>query len=178
MTDGKYFKIDHDGTIRGLTDAGKELTDISIPLQINGIVVKYISDYAFYKNTNLEKISIPNSVKMIGYAAFWGCVNLKSIKISDDLEYIPFDCFRECIKLTTITLPSALKKIGEYAFADCVKLKTIYIGKDLKIITTHAFAHCKSIKSVIYEGSEEDWNKIRIHPVNEWLLGAKFSYNR
>ena len=50
-----------------------------LPTTIAGLLVTRIESRAFYLNTNLISITIPQSVESIGYQVFGGCTSLKSV---------------------------------------------------------------------------------------------------
>ncbi|WP_373888030.1 leucine-rich repeat domain-containing protein, partial [Metamycoplasma hominis] len=70
--------------------------------------------YAF-PNTNIESITIPSSVKEIGWYAFYGCKNLKEVILNEGLERIGYDAFWNT-HIESITIPSSVKEIEECAF--------------------------------------------------------------
>lgn len=62
----------------------KELTGIVIPA---GVQIMGIGTNAFKKCINLASVTIPASVKSIGYQAFVGCSSLESIKVDPQNSY-------------------------------------------------------------------------------------------
>ena len=72
-----------DNTITGLTDYGKTLTEIAIPKNIDGFDILHIGAYAFYNNSSLSNIAIPNGVTSIGNYAFYECSSLTSVSITN-----------------------------------------------------------------------------------------------
>ena len=50
--------------------------EVEIPSEIDGVPVTSIGEKAFYRNTHIKKISIPESVTTVGKSAFSGCANL------------------------------------------------------------------------------------------------------
>ena len=50
--------------------------EFEIPSEVDGVAVTAIGDKAFYRNTHIKKLVIPNSVRSIGKSAFSGCSNL------------------------------------------------------------------------------------------------------
>jgi hypothetical protein len=64
-----------------------------------------ISDQAFAGCSELTSITLPRSVKEIGYAAFYGCE-----------------------QITSISLPGSLTEIGAFAFANAAALITLEVG--------------------------------------------------
>ena len=69
--------------------------------------MKELGDYAFYVQSSLENIVIPDSVTKIGYGVFENCSNLKSIII-----------------------PNSVTKIQLYAFEGCSSLESIKVAND------------------------------------------------
>lgn len=49
---------------------------VEIPSEIEGVAVTSIGDKAFYRNTHIKKLIIPDTVTSIGKSAFSGCSNL------------------------------------------------------------------------------------------------------
>ncbi|MBR4159910.1 MAG: leucine-rich repeat protein [Spirochaetia bacterium] len=66
-------------TIIGLTEKGKQLTDITIPSSIDGNRVTSISSRAFVQCTNIERIIFSEEITNIGTTILSGCSNLKKI---------------------------------------------------------------------------------------------------
>ena len=54
---------------------------------------------------NLEKITCPASLRVIGPRAFQGCINLYQIRLNKGLEAIGKDAFDDCESLETILIP-------------------------------------------------------------------------
>ena len=78
-----------------------------------------IGECAFINCTNLVRVDIPGSVKVIKYGAFYSCTGLTSIVIPEGVEEIHEFTFRECTALTDVSLPEILKSVSSDAFEDC-----------------------------------------------------------
>ena len=65
---------------------------------------------------NLQKVTIPKTVKLIAYRAFYDCLSLTEIIFNEGLEEIGSYAFYGTSQLKQIKLPSTLKVIGGYAF--------------------------------------------------------------
>lgn len=100
--DIRYY-INSDGT---LTLVGKNSTsaDIVIPEKLYGRDVVAIGNYAFFGNTAINSIVIPDSVTSIGENALYNCTNLKSISIGKGITSIPENTIYSCEALETITV--------------------------------------------------------------------------
>ena len=131
---------------------------------------------AFYENTDLTSITIPNSVTSIEWFAFDGCTNLTSITFSDNLISIGRCAFGRCEGLIDITIPNKVKSIGDFAFNNCKSLARITFSNTVTSIGAGAFKGCTSLSSVLYSGSEEDKGKINISSDNECLTSATWQY--
>jgi hypothetical protein len=114
-----------------------------IPKIIDGYPVVEISENAFKDNTLLQSISIPNTVRYIGYAAFRGCSHLNQVKIEDNSELISIGGYAfQSINSVDLKISfgsnSILEDIGEYAFYDSF-LREIILPETLKTIGPYAF---------------------------------------
>ena len=135
-----------------------------------------VGDYAFYKNTRLASLVLPDSVKTIGNYAFYECQNLKSVTLPANLETVGAYAFAASayayqVPITTITIPAGVSSIGARAFEHCHLLKTVIFegdadSPDLVVGTTyrrsyesdgvemfsiergHVFASCTGLLSV------------------------------
>lgn len=93
--------------------------------------VTRIADYAFYYNTNLQHIRIPESVTELGEGAFGNCSRLSDITIEGNgLTTVGSHCFRYDSSLLLVRLPASVNTLGAYAFGSCNKLKYIYFMGD------------------------------------------------
>lgn len=88
--------------------------------------VENISQHAFYKFTNLKKVTIEAPVKAIGYEAFYGCSSLTSVNLPDSLQRIANEVFEDCSSLKTIKIPKNVTSIGSSVFRGC-PLKSLTI---------------------------------------------------
>ena len=99
-------------------------TNVVIPKEINDVKVKEIGKLAFgttqLSGKNIDSVTIPDSVEVIGERAFYRA------------------------GLNKVTLPSNLKEIGEEAFK-FNHLITIDIPNDLKVINASAFESNKLV---------------------------------
>ena len=176
--DLKYQIFDDvDGT-KGIiiTHCSNEVSLVEIPLEIDGILVTnigdfafqdcinltnitipdgvmYIEDYAFRRCTGLINVEIPNSVISIGDSAFCNCENLVNISLPNSITTIKDCAFEGCDSLTNITIPDSIKVINRSVFEGCDSLTDIYIPDNVTIIGERAFHGCKGLTDIIIPDS-------------------------
>ncbi len=167
--------------------------------------VIYIGNAAFSGCEALEEIALPETLQSIGSAAFTGCSSLGHIEIPDSVVSIGEAAFLGCTQLSVNKLPKNLKVvergafsqvgfvcdlpervmiIEEYAFEFCY-MRSFYIPKSVKYIGRNAFPKIEIYDDeyddedgyVLFEGTEEEWNRIEIDNADGWLDGYKVKFN-
>ena len=106
---GIYYTLMEKGQVAEVTSNPNGYTgDINIPETITyeGMEYKVISidQKAFYQNSKLRTVTIPNSVTNISSRAFENC-GITSINIPNSITRIEDDTFSGCEYLTSITIP-------------------------------------------------------------------------
>lgn len=79
----------------------------------------------FYDGQRLIRLTLPNSLTIIGKYAICGCWNLTSLKIPDNVTEIGYAAMYGCTNLQELILPEKINFIGEEAFFNCQKVKKI-----------------------------------------------------
>jgi formylglycine-generating enzyme required for sulfatase activity len=110
-------------TITGYTGTNPVVT---IPSMINGWPVTTIGDYAFYTNSIMANVTIPNSVTSIGDSAFQYC-SLTNVTIPNGVTSIGEAAFYSCRSLPSVAIPASVTSIGIEAFGQCTSLTTITV---------------------------------------------------
>ena len=90
-----------------------------------------IPDYLF-ADSEIEEITVPDTIKNLGTGAFSLCTALKRAKLPSAITEIPDNTFYTCRKLESITIPNAVKNIGDYAFYECNNLLTVTGGSKIE----------------------------------------------
>ena len=141
-----YNKVGDTVTITGSNP--KASGDLVIPATIDNLPVTSIDFYAFFGCTGLTKITIPNTVTLIGSSAFQYCHSLTSIIIPDSVTSIGSSAFKYCLSLTSISIPDSVTSIASWAFYGCSGLTSITIPNSVTSIEGYAFYGCTGLTNV------------------------------
>ena len=157
---GSWFTDTADG-YRFLYDGAKgylvgyygEATDITLPdsfTAYDGTTVNSyeIYKYAFYGNTALTSVTIPDFVTSISDYTFYNCTGLTSVTIPDSVTSIGSSAFYGCTGLTSVTIPNSVTSIGSSAFYGCTGLTSVVIPDSVTSIGVQAFSGCSSLESI------------------------------
>lgn len=120
------------------------LTEIVIP---EGI--EEIQPGTFNNCVNLKNVSLPSTLKKIGYGVFSGCELLEEIVIPEGVEKIGEAAFEKCSSLKSISVPSSVKELRRGIFDACTALKKVDLCEGLKEIHEMVFRKCKSLQEII-----------------------------
>lgn len=117
-----------------------------------------ISKHAFYNSKNLEKITVPKTVKIMENNPFSNCPNLTIENNSP--HFIMKDGALYNKNMTTlfyyenknnaksIIIPEGVKIIGRHSFFNCKNLEYISIPNSVKIIGYNPFTGCSSLMKI------------------------------
>ena len=101
-------------------------------------------------HTQIQSVTIPESVTSIGDSAFAGCHNLDSVTINDAATSIGRRAFAECPLTTTLSLGKKITTIGDSAFYDCRGLTSVTIPQSVTSIGQKAFNSCISLTTLSF----------------------------
>lgn len=88
-----------------------------------------IASGAFRYCDKLQSISIPSSVKKIGYNTFEWCINLESVNLGN-ISSLGSYAFKDCRSLESVSIPASLTKIDNFAFYRCDELTAFTVDED------------------------------------------------
>ncbi|MBO4876905.1 MAG: leucine-rich repeat protein [Ruminococcus sp.] len=165
----KYAKYSDRIEILGCTDG---VSDLVIPSEIDGMPVTAIKRYAF-QTSSVKSVTIPESVKTIGYWAFSGCKTITSVKLPSSLQVIEMHAFDQCPSLTTVEFPDSFIEMHTKVFdetpwleaqrqkdplviinGDLIDARTakgdVTIPSDVKYVSSGAFSKNTDVTSVVY----------------------------
>lgn len=161
-----------DKTTGLITDIINIGTELKIPEKIEGVQVEEIYKYdEFYDNEILEKVTLPEGLKRVGYEMFGYRSNIKSINVPSTLEalsemafsyvgiggelvipigieVIPKFCFNGCKTLIDLKISDNVKIIGAGTFKECTNIEKLEIGKNVTEIGVYAFSGLEILESV------------------------------
>ena len=121
---------------------GTQINDWEIPSSITSI-----GDYVLAGAYGLSSFTIPDYVTSIGKGAFTGS-DLNSITISNSVTTIDDETFSGCANLTSVSIPNSVTSIGNYVFSACSNLISITIPNSVTSIGDGAFYNCSSLTSI------------------------------
>ncbi len=130
---------------------GRILESADIPSVVRGLPVKEIGAGCFASYTRLEKVTLPDSIEVIGDRAFFDCRSLNTIRMPAKLKKIGQSAFM-FMNLKTIVLPDGCKEIGSKAFYENDGL-TVTIPDSVTVINENAFQGTKNVTIKAHKGS-------------------------
>ena len=156
------------------------LTNIHLPSDL-----REIGKAAFFSCSNLQTVTFGKKLETIGEYAFARCKALTELSLPNSLQVIDKHAFEACWSLKTIDMPYSMIDIGEYAFHECTSLTEIIIPQDIQVIRPRtfymcrsltqvtiplsvtnieylAFRECRELTDIFYEGSEQQWKKVKV----------------
>lgn len=122
-----YFNVSSASTVTLVAPNGSSWGSYDTPaghlvipqsVQHDGVTysVTAMDNNALRDCSDLTAVTVPGTVKTIGYTAFFRCTSLTSVTLSEGVETLGRMAFANCSLLDTIVLPTSLRQIGVSAF--------------------------------------------------------------
>jgi hypothetical protein len=112
-----------------ITGCASNVAEVTIPPEIEGFPVTVIGFRAFSGQTNLSRITFPDTVNSIEISAFEGCSNLATVNFGDTDSLTIFEhAFKDCTSLTSIEFPYTSNLASAFAFVGCTGLTSASFG--------------------------------------------------
>lgn len=159
-TSGDYtYEKKTDTEIRITSYTGTD-TIVEIPESMDGYTVVEIGEGAFANNSQITKVTLPDSIIHIEGEAFLGCTGLVEIVLSKNLQSIGWKGFYGCSSLKGIKIPKTFTSCGSNAFAGCESFTEVEFEEGLQYIPENMFKGCEGIISIELPDSVTDirWN--------------------
>ena len=115
--------------------------------------LRSIGDRAFYNCRGLTELTIPASVTSIGADAFTGCTNLKTLNLNGPLA--ASGTFRDFDGLTQVNFGDSASHVGTSMFENCDGLTEIALPETLKSVGENGFRNCDSLTEVTIPAATE-----------------------
>ncbi len=141
-----------------------------------------IGENAFYCQSELISIDIPDEVTSIHCSAFSGCNNLQgkeydnavyignseneylcllraknntitSCIINENTKTITSRAFYGCNHMTSVSIPTSMTEINDEAFDECSGLTSVFIPNSVTTIGQNAFSNCSNLSLVFIPNS-------------------------
>ena len=109
--------------------------------------VKTIAEYAFNNKGGLKSITLGKGIETIGDYAFSG-TDIESITIPDSVTSMGSDAFSYCDNVTELTIPGSIKTIANSAFFSMDNLETVTILDGVETIEKYAFCGSPKLTTV------------------------------
>ena len=174
---GYTFELSSDNSYYTFTGiGGSQDKNIVIPSEYENLPVKAIGEKAFSEKTNVQSISIPNTINTIGTRAFYGCTGLTEITIPASVTSIGTQIFYKS-NIETVYYNSTYasednpflnvknvifggRYIPSYMLYNCTSVQNVTIENSVTYIGGHAFINCSSLTKVNYTGTIDQWVEI------------------
>lgn len=166
--------------IKGLAERNID-ADIHIPETIDGMVVRRILPGAFYYNTSILNLTMPNTIEAIEQFTFYAS-KISSINISSSAAYIGESAF-EGSSIANILIPASVTSIGNSAFKNARLLSSITFeeGSQLTTIGESAFEYANNLVTINFPASltyiayEAFWGARRLTTIS-FEEGSQLAY--
>ena len=109
--------------------------------------VTYIGKEAFSRIFHIRELVIPNSVTAIGERVAYACANLEHVTLSSSCREIPHEAFSG-LPLKGLEIPEGVEIINNESFNYCSKATGLTISSTVRYIGKMAFAGWNSLPEV------------------------------
>lgn len=174
-----YTELD-DKTIQitGLTDYGRELSELVIPAKLDGMEVSSVAAGAFKDASNIKSVSVEDGVLSINDNAFINCYNLEKAEIPQSVVSIGTNVFRETkfekerleqegvlvingilLEVTDTgseySIPEGVKALGCGVFYGNTEIKKLKLGNEVERLEAYACADMTALEEVVWGNNIE-----------------------
>ncbi|MBE6620002.1 MAG: hypothetical protein E7625_01375 [Ruminococcaceae bacterium] len=144
-------------------------TECIIPVDAD---VTAIGDNVFAYRDQLTSVIIPDQITQIGRNAFMGCTNITTLTIPDSVVEIGEGAFSFCHSLISLEIPHSVTEIKDSTFSYCSSLFEVILHNTMTGIGAQAFSDCKALASIVFLGTEGEWDQISLGDAWDENTGA------
>lgn len=131
--------------------------EVTVPASYENLPVTSIGASAF-KNTQITKVTLPDSIKVIGEHSFSLCNNLESITIPEGVETIEKYAFFYTPALKEITIPQSITTLEQSVFSASGLVKC-EIPSSITKLEPMLFYQCFDLEEVIIPETVTSFDK-------------------
>ena len=95
---------------------GRPQESLDVPDRLGGVPVASVEPDAFADCADLRSVSLPDSLRSVGFRAFLGCTNLTNVVVGAGLKVVEFDAFSRCPNLAAVRIDATNATIHANAF--------------------------------------------------------------
>ena len=136
---------------------GEDESEIIIPAEIDGMPVTKIGEKCFEDHEEIERVILPDTLKVIDYRAFYGCSNLADMNMPETLEKTGGWVFAHT-GFESFIFPEGFTSLGYGAFYGSDNLKTVILPEGVTSIGENTFRMCPKLESVTIPSAEIEIN--------------------
>ena len=127
--------------------AGSALPErLEIPAVWSNAQVGRISAQGFEGRVQLREVVIPEGVEVIEPNAFAFCENLERVSLPGTLREIGRSAFQSCAALREVDIPGSVRLVGSDAFLNCARLERVSLWSAGTALNTNAFKGCAALR--------------------------------
>ncbi len=107
-----------------------------------------IGKEAFSGQSQLQVITLPDTLEYINIGAFFGCAKMALSKLPENLAVIHYNAFYGCESITIESIPASVTEIGASAFRGCKSITKLSVNASLDTIGSGVFRDCTALQSI------------------------------
>lgn len=144
----------NENDIAALNKYLKDNSDATLSLDLKGATLASIPDRAFSQIKGLVSIKLPEGLTVIGGEAWEGnvfylCTRLESVTLPSTLKVVGFGSFSDCTSLRTIDLKNTeVASIEAILFKNCSSLTSVSFGPETSVFCNKVFVGCSSLTTI------------------------------
>ena len=143
--EGLNYRYDDNGvTITGYSGRDQRLT---IPAEIEGMPVTALASSAFAYNGYVHDLTVAAPIEVIPEYCFYSC-SLERIELPDTLKVVGEHAFAGTSYLCSVLLPDSVTELQHNAFYQSTALKKITIPKGITELSLYVFSNCTSLQEM------------------------------